>query len=159
MRDSLSGIFPPIPTPFDAAGEVDLRALETNVRRWMTTGLAGILALGSNGEAALLDERESDAIVATGGGCFAQETNRGIVARLGFSLFLDVPYEIVRSRLSGKTDRPLFRSVEQLAQLFAERAAFYRMASASVELSGSESVDEAADRVLLALEERETLSG
>ena len=70
-----------------------------------------------------------------------------------------MPYEIVRSRLSGKTDRPLFRSVEQLAQLFAERAAFYRMASDSVELSGSESVDEAADRVLLALEERETLSG
>lgn len=38
--------------------------MAANVRRWMTTGLAGILALGSNGEAASLDEDESDRVVA-----------------------------------------------------------------------------------------------
>jgi 4-hydroxy-2-oxoglutarate aldolase len=55
-----------MPTPFDrASGDVDRAAITKNVRRWMTTRLAGVLALGSNGEAALLDEDEGDAVVAT----------------------------------------------------------------------------------------------
>jgi 4-hydroxy-2-oxoglutarate aldolase len=63
---TVHGIFPPIPTPFDrASGDVDRRALASNVRRWMETRLTGILALGSNGEAALLEETEADLVVAT----------------------------------------------------------------------------------------------
>ena len=53
-----------MPTPFDDRGDVDTAAIKTNVRRWMTTGLRGIVALGSNGEAPLLDERESDTVIA-----------------------------------------------------------------------------------------------
>ena len=65
MHPRLYGIFPPIPTTFDAAtGDVDSRAMAANVRRWMTTSLAGVLALGSNGEAASLEEDESDRVVA-----------------------------------------------------------------------------------------------
>jgi 4-hydroxy-2-oxoglutarate aldolase len=60
---SFRGVYPPIPTSFDAAGNVDARAIGENVTRWMRTGLRGIVALGSNGEAALLDEDESDAVV------------------------------------------------------------------------------------------------
>jgi 4-hydroxy-2-oxoglutarate aldolase len=60
----LHGIFPPIPTTFDADGEVDTAALAANVRRWMRTRLTGVLALGSNGEAALLDEDECDRVLA-----------------------------------------------------------------------------------------------
>jgi len=60
---SFRGVYPPIPTSFDAAGNVDTRAIGENVTRWMRTGLRGIVALGSNGEAALLDEDESDAVV------------------------------------------------------------------------------------------------
>ncbi len=97
------------------------------------------------------------AVVATGGGSFAQETSRRTIGRLGKSVFLDVGFEIVRVRLAGKTDRPLFRSLEQLAALFAERAAFYRMASVRVALGGGETVEEAADRVLIALEEHESI--
>jgi 4-hydroxy-2-oxoglutarate aldolase len=64
MRDRLRGVFPPIPTSFDAStGDVDERAMAANVRRWMTTGLSGILALGSNGEAGSLDEDECDRVV------------------------------------------------------------------------------------------------
>jgi 4-hydroxy-2-oxoglutarate aldolase len=62
---NLDGVFPPIPTTFQAStGEVDEAAIAANVRRWMATGLCGIVALGSNGEAALLDENESDRVVA-----------------------------------------------------------------------------------------------
>ena len=110
-------------------------------------------------EAAFLEGTGSlpAAVVATGGGCFAQEGNRRTIGRLGCSVSLGATLETVRQRLSGKTDRPLFRSPEQLAELFALRVPFYRMASAHVDLTGGESVEEAADRVLMALEDIETL--
>jgi 4-hydroxy-2-oxoglutarate aldolase len=63
MQERLRGIFPPIPTTFDERGDVDTTAITANVRQWMTTGLVGILALGSNGEAGLLTEDESDKVV------------------------------------------------------------------------------------------------
>src|SRR5215510_918651 len=60
---SLRGILPPIATTFDASGQVDRKSIADNVRRWSATGLTGILALGSNGEATLLDEDESDVVL------------------------------------------------------------------------------------------------
>ncbi len=55
----LSGILPPITTPFDAGGGLDTGALAANVERYNASGLAGYLAFGSNGEAVHLvaDER------------------------------------------------------------------------------------------------------
>ena len=61
---NLSGIYPPIATPFKH-DEVDYAGLARNVERWMGTGLRGLLALGSNGEAASIDEDEAERIVAT----------------------------------------------------------------------------------------------
>jgi 4-hydroxy-2-oxoglutarate aldolase len=55
---SLRGSFPPIPTPFDAQGEVDCGALTANLERWNAYGLAGYVVAGSNGEAAFLTEEE-----------------------------------------------------------------------------------------------------
>ena len=60
----IRGVFPPIPTPFVDDG-IDHASLAANVKQWMATGLSGIVALGSNGEAPLVDERESDAVIAT----------------------------------------------------------------------------------------------
>jgi len=105
-------------------------------------------------EAVFLRATESlpAAVVATGGGCFAREENREVIARLGVGVFLDVPFEAIRPRLTGKTDRPLFQSVEQAEGLFRERAPFYKMAAARVALTGGERVEEAADRVLAAVD-------
>lgn len=61
---NLRGVFPPIPTPFDDDGELDIEALGRNCERWMGTGLHGLVALGSNGEAPLLDDAESDRVIA-----------------------------------------------------------------------------------------------
>jgi 4-hydroxy-2-oxoglutarate aldolase len=61
---NLSGIYPPIVTPF-LDGEVDYAGLSHNVARWMKTGLRGLLALGSNGEAAFVDEDEAERVIAT----------------------------------------------------------------------------------------------
>ena len=60
----LGGIFPPIATVFDPhTGDVNARAIASNVARLMKTRLAGVLALGSNGEAGLLDDEECDRVV------------------------------------------------------------------------------------------------
>src|SRR5262245_22658175 len=59
---NLRSIFVPMPTPF-ARGEVDLGAIGGNVRPWIASGLGGIVALGTNGEAALLDDDDSVRIV------------------------------------------------------------------------------------------------
>jgi 4-hydroxy-2-oxoglutarate aldolase len=61
---NLSGVYPPIATPFKDE-EVDYAGLTHNVHRWMRTGLRGLLALGSNGEAASVDEDEAERIIAT----------------------------------------------------------------------------------------------
>lgn len=58
MTMNLHGIFPPIATPF-RDDEIDLAAMQSNVTAWMRTGLAGVLVLGSNGEAPMLDADES----------------------------------------------------------------------------------------------------
>ena len=59
----LRGVFPPIPTPF-RDGALDTAALGANCERWMATGLRGLVVLGSNGEAPLLDDDESDRVIA-----------------------------------------------------------------------------------------------
>lgn len=58
-----AGIFTPIVTPFRADDTVDEGALRQNVARWLTTPLTGIVVLGSNGEAAQLEDAEADRIV------------------------------------------------------------------------------------------------
>ena len=61
----LTGVFAPIPTPFDDQDRVDTARLRVALARWVTTPLTGFVVLGSNGEAALMDDFESDqAIVA-----------------------------------------------------------------------------------------------
>src|SRR5271154_7025500 len=54
----LHGIFPPITTPFYPDGNVYYKKLESNVERYSRTPCAGIVALGSTGEAILLSDQE-----------------------------------------------------------------------------------------------------
>jgi len=54
----LHGIFPPITTPFYPDGAVYYRKLEYNVERYSRTPVAGIVVLGSTGEAVMLSDDE-----------------------------------------------------------------------------------------------------
>ena len=54
----LHGIFPPITTPFYSDGNVYFKKLESNVERYSRTPVAGIVALGSTGEAIMLSDQE-----------------------------------------------------------------------------------------------------
>jgi 4-hydroxy-2-oxoglutarate aldolase len=59
----LSGIFAPVPTPFDETGAVDPAKLRTALSRWLPRPLTGFVILGSNGEAALVDDDEADRVI------------------------------------------------------------------------------------------------
>lgn len=55
---SIQGAIPPMITPFTKEGDVDYEAHLHNLSRWNTFPLAGYLVLGSNSEAAYLNEEE-----------------------------------------------------------------------------------------------------
>ncbi|MBZ5686756.1 MAG: dihydrodipicolinate synthase family protein [Acidobacteriia bacterium] len=54
----LQGIFPPITTPFYPDGNIYYKKLEANVERYSRTPVAGIVVLGSTGEAIMLSDQE-----------------------------------------------------------------------------------------------------
>ncbi len=58
----LSGVMPPISTPF-RDGKLALDKLRKNFQKWNRTALSGYLVLGSNGEAVYLNEREKIKVV------------------------------------------------------------------------------------------------
>lgn len=55
----VEGLFLPLTTPFSADGRVNLLKLEHNVALYSKTPAAGLVVLGSNGEATLLTEEEA----------------------------------------------------------------------------------------------------
>lgn len=54
----ISGVIPPMITPFDHNGDVDFDKFEDNIRNWNQTKLAGYLVLGSNGETPYITEND-----------------------------------------------------------------------------------------------------
>lgn len=64
MKERPRDLLVPLTTPFDAAtGDVAPVALRENARALLAAGVAGLVAAGSTGEAALLDEEEYRAVV------------------------------------------------------------------------------------------------
>ncbi|HEV3512385.1 MAG TPA: dihydrodipicolinate synthase family protein [Candidatus Sulfotelmatobacter sp.] len=61
----LHGIFPPITTPFYPDGKVYFKKLEANVERYSRTPVAGIVVLGSTGEAIMLSDQERRDVLKT----------------------------------------------------------------------------------------------
>ena len=61
----LHGIFPPITTPFYPDGNVYFKKLEANVERYSKTPVAGIVVLGSTGEAIMLSDEERREVLKT----------------------------------------------------------------------------------------------
>lgn len=93
-------------TPF-ADGEVDVHAIEKNVRRWAAAGVGGVVALGSNGEAPLLDEDESDRVIAAARAALpaglmliagtGRESTRGTIAATRRAAALGADLALVRT--------------------------------------------------------------
>lgn len=97
---------------FEAHGEAEFRRLETEMLRKIMGRI----------------EHLTPSVVALGGGTFAQEVNRGMLAGHGISVWLDCPFEIVQQRITEAETRPLARDPQQFRQLYEERRAAYERA-------------------------------
>lgn len=60
---NLAGVFPPVPTPFTADESIDPAALQHNIRQLLRAPLRGIVVLGSNGEAPLVNDDDSARLI------------------------------------------------------------------------------------------------
>jgi 4-hydroxy-2-oxoglutarate aldolase len=63
MSHRFAGVYTPIVTPFDRFGDVDDVGLLGNVDRYLASPLTGLVVLGSNGEAAQLEDDEADRVI------------------------------------------------------------------------------------------------
>ncbi|MBI4165414.1 MAG: dihydrodipicolinate synthase family protein, partial [Acidobacteria bacterium] len=58
IREHLRGVFPPLVTPFNRKGDIDLDRFRENVKYYATTAVSGIVIAGSTGEAPYLTAQE-----------------------------------------------------------------------------------------------------
>jgi 4-hydroxy-2-oxoglutarate aldolase len=59
----LTGVFAPVPTPFDDRDRVDTTRMRAALAKWVKRPLHGFVILGSNGEAVLMDDFEADQVI------------------------------------------------------------------------------------------------
>ncbi len=90
------------------------------------------------------------AVVATGGGTFADPDSRAAIKADGVSVWLDVPLEHLIARIPLDGRRPLAANRDQVELLYAARQAGYAQADVRV-ACGDAPAAEIADRVLDAL--------
>jgi 4-hydroxy-2-oxoglutarate aldolase len=59
----LNGIFPALTTPYNTDSSVSLGGIKHNISLYNKTAVAGYVALGSTGEAVMLDRHEADSVL------------------------------------------------------------------------------------------------
>ena len=104
---------------FDSRGEAEFRRIESGILRQHVCWV----------------ERGRPAVIALGGGAFAQEPNRALLSDHGVTVWLDCPFEMVSRRVAaqhGGALRPLARDPEKFEALFAERRSIYSLADVRV---------------------------
>jgi shikimate kinase len=97
----------------------------------------------------LLPERGT--VVASGGGTFADASNRELMLRDGAVIWLDAPLETVLKRIPRDGRRPLAADRVGMEQLYNQRLAAYRLAHLRVD-AGRGSVEELVDHIVEWLE-------
>src|SRR5205807_4521023 len=95
------GIYVPLVTPFDRAGQVDWTSLERLAADVLDDGAVGLVALGTTGEPATLSRRERDGVIAC---CTAVCADRGrpLIVGVGGNDTAAVATEV--ERRSAKVD-------------------------------------------------------
>ena len=121
---SISGIF-------SARGEAGFRQIEAAALRQVADEIAA-------GKAA---------VVASGGGAFAQPGNADLMANYGAAIWLDVPLDVAWRRVSADTHRPLARSLAEFSRLYEARREAYARAEYRVD-AGSEDPSVVVEQIL-----------
>jgi shikimate kinase len=97
---------------------------------------------------ALLEASAEDpAVVACGGGVVLEPANRIVLRNTGIAVFLDVPLDQLRERVTPGADRPLIREDGDLERLLSEREPLYREFAAHV-VDASGPPGEVADAIV-----------
>jgi shikimate kinase len=116
---------------FDSRGEPEFRRIESEILRqhahWIERGRAAVLALG--------------------GGAFAELDNRRLLENHGVTIWLDCPLDTVRRRVSTASHRPLARDPEKFAALYETRRESYALADIHVAIE-SDDPAQAVDAIL-----------
>lgn len=122
----------PIAEIFEKRGEPEFRRIETEILRqhvdWIEHGRPAVLALG--------------------GGMFAQAENRRVLEDRGLTVWLDCPFEVVARRVAQASHRPLARDPERFALLYESRRPSYESADIHIVIQ-SDDPAEAVDAILL----------
>ncbi len=116
---------------FDSRGEAEFRRIEAQMIsqhvRWVERGRPAVLALG--------------------GGAFAQPANRDRLLSNGMAIWLDCPLEVVKHRVAQASHRPLARDPEKFAELYQARREDYALADLHIPI-GSDDPDVAVKTIL-----------
>lgn len=88
--------------------------------------------------AALTEASKTEpAVIALGGGTFAQPPNVDFIREMGgATVWLDCPPEVLRARCEGLENRPLFRDAESFSRLLVDRLPYYHLADLRVATDG-----------------------
>jgi dihydrodipicolinate synthase/N-acetylneuraminate lyase len=103
----IEGVFAAIPTPFYPDERVYYRKLEANMARYSRTLLAGVVVLGSTGEAAMLNDAEQAEVLRTAAAAAAPE--KVLIAGVGRESVrgtLELAEVAARSRYDAVLVRP-----------------------------------------------------
>jgi shikimate kinase len=101
---------------FRERGEAEFRRIETEVIRQHVSWI----------------ERGRPAVLALGGGAFAQAANRQLLENNGITIWLDCPLGLVQQRVALAAHRPLARDPEGFTALYHSRRADYALADVHV---------------------------
>jgi shikimate kinase len=74
-------------------------------------------------------------VVALGGGAFTQITNRSLIRKLGVSVFLNCPLDVILSRCALDGERPLFQNQTAIGELYQSRLSDYRESDFQVDVT------------------------
>jgi 4-hydroxy-2-oxoglutarate aldolase len=127
------GIYPPLPTFFDANEDLDLATLRQHMHRLNQSGIAGYVVMGSNGEAVHLSSDERAQVIETAreaagtdmpilAGCGEQSTRATIAncqqaARYGADAVLVLPGFYFKSRMNNAALLVHYRAIADSSPL------------------------------------------
>ena len=112
----------PIAEIFSTRGEAEFRQIETRIIRQHLQWI----------------ERGRPAVIALGGGAFAEPANRELLQDNGIAVWLDCPFDVVKRRVGAGLDRPLAQDPQRFATLFETRREAYGLADIRITIESDD---------------------
>jgi 4-hydroxy-2-oxoglutarate aldolase len=122
----IEGVFAAVTTPFYSDERVYLRKIEANVNRYSRSLLAGMVVLGSTGEAVTLTDAESREVLRTAAGAAAPE--KVLIAGVGRES-VKATLELAEAAAEMKYDAVLVRTPIYYAPLMTRAAVLHHFRS------------------------------